>query len=70
MTIHELSRLQQPVEVVGKSGWGMLHAVRRALAGASNEMGGLERCEATLVPQVLDNGLTRQFQIIASVTKR
>jgi len=70
MTIHELGTSPEPVQIVGKSELGMLHAVRKVLAGMSTMMGGLEHCDATLVPQVLDKGTQREFRITASVIKR
>ena len=60
----------EPVEVVAKSQRGMLDAVRRALAGAATTMGGLERCNATLQPQVVREGRSSQFEILISVTRR
>lgn len=68
--IHELRTSFEAVEVVGKSQLGMIHAVRKVLADVSERMGGLERCDATLIPQVFDNGTQREFQVIASVIKR
>jgi len=48
----------------------MLDAVRMALAGAARTMGGLDRCDATLVPRIVKRGTKRQFQIMLSVSKR
>ena len=67
---YELYQAQKPVEVVARSQRGMLDAVRRALSGASRTMGGLDRCDATLSPQVVSNGSDSHFQIMLSVTKR
>jgi len=66
----DLYRTEKPIEVVANSRCGMLDAVRRALAGAARTMGGLERCDATIVPQVHHDGSERQFQIMVSVTRR
>jgi flavin-binding protein dodecin len=59
-----------PVEVVARSRRGLLDAVRQALSGASRTMGTLERCEATIMPQIVRNGTEKHFQIMISVTKR
>ena len=59
-----------PVEVVARSRRGLLDAVRQALSGAALTMGGLDRCEATISPQVVGSGSERHFQIMLSVTRR
>ena len=59
-----------PVEVVARSRRGLLDAVRQAVSGASRTMGSLERCEATIMPQIVRNGTEKHFQIMISVTKR
>ena len=59
-----------PVEVVARSRRGLLDAVRQALAGAARTMGGLERCEATILPQIVGSGPEKHFEIMVSVTKR
>ena len=59
-----------PVEVVARSRRGLLDAVRQALAGAARTMGGLERCEATIMPQIVGSGPEKHFEIMVSVTKR
>ncbi len=59
-----------PVAVVAKSHRGMLDAVRQALSGAALRMGGLDRCDATITPQVVRDGAAQHFQIMVSVTKR
>jgi flavin-binding protein dodecin len=59
-----------PVEVVARSRRGLLDAVRQALSGAARTMGGLDRCEATILPQVVHDGTEKHFQIMISVTKR
>jgi len=59
-----------PVEVVARSRRGMLDAVRQALSGASRTMGGLDRCEATIMPQIVRDGNDHHFQIMVSVKKR
>ena len=59
-----------PVEFVARSQRGMIDAVRQVLARAANEMGGLERCDATISPQMSGTGSDSQFQIRMSVTKR
>jgi len=33
-------------------------------------VGGLESCEATILPQILGSGAEKHFQIMVSVTKR
>jgi hypothetical protein len=33
-------------------------------------MGSLERCDATIMPQIVRNGTEKHFQIMISVTKR
>jgi flavin-binding protein dodecin len=48
----------------------MLDAVRQALSGASRSLGGLERCDATITPQIVHDGRKNQFQVMLSVTKR
>jgi flavin-binding protein dodecin len=48
----------------------MLDAIRQALSGASRSLGGLERCDATIVPQIVRDGRKDQFQVMLSVTKR
>ena len=65
-----LPRPKPPVEVVGKSQRGLLDAVRQALSGASRTMGSLDRCDATILPQIVGRGPKRRFQILLSVTKR
>ncbi len=57
-------------EVVAKSLRGMVDAVRQALSGAATALGTLERCDATIVPQVVYNDDGKQFQVMLSVTKR
>lgn len=59
-----------PVEVVARSRRGLLDAVRQALSGAARTMGGLDRCEATILPQIVGSGTEKHFQIMVSVTKR
>ena len=59
-----------PVEVVARSRRGLLDAVRQALSGAARTMGGLDSCEATILPQIVGSGAERHFQIMVSVTKR
>ena len=61
---------RDPVAVVAKSQQGMLDAVRQALSGASRRMGGLNRCDATILPQVIRDSAGLHFQIMVSVTKR
>ena len=59
-----------PVEIVAQSRRGMMDAVRQALSGAATRMGGLDRCDATIKPQILSSGSETQFEIKVSVTKR
>jgi hypothetical protein len=59
-----------PVEVVARSRRGLLDAVRQALSGAAKTMGGLDRCEATILPQIVQSGSEKHFEIMVSVTKR
>ena len=61
---------RDPVAVVAKSQHGILDAVRQALSGASRRVGGLNRCDATILPQVVRDGAGLHFQIMVSVTKR
>jgi flavin-binding protein dodecin len=61
---------EEPISVVARSRRNMADAVRQALAGASRTLGGLERCDAVIEPQVLRDGGADQFQIMLSVTKR
>ena len=58
------------VEVVAKSQRGMLDAVRQALTGAAEAMGGLDCCEATLLPQITRKGTAKEFHIMLSATRR
>jgi flavin-binding protein dodecin len=59
-----------PIAVVAQSRRGMVDAVRQALSGAARRMGGLDRCNATILPQVVNDGSHEHFQIMVSVTKR
>ena len=59
-----------PVAVVAQSHRGMVDAVRQALSGVARRMGGLDQCNATILPQVVRNGSQEHFQIMVSVTKR
>jgi flavin-binding protein dodecin len=59
-----------PVEVVARSRRGLPDAVRQALSGAARTMGGLDYCEATILPQIVGSGAERHFQIMVSVSKR
>ena len=59
-----------PVEVVARSRRGLLDAVRQALSGAARTMGGLDRCEATILPQIVGSGPEKHFEIMVSVTRR
>ena len=61
----ELYQARIPIEVVAKSRRGMLDAVRQALSGAAQTMGGLDRCDATIMPQIVRNGTDRHFPQIA-----
>ena len=65
-----LLRGNGPVEVVVRSRRGLLDALRQALTGASQQLGSLDRCEATIKPQIVHNGTGQQFQIMVSITKR
>ena len=59
-----------PVEVVAESRSGMLDAVRQALTDAARTMGSLERCDATIRPQIVRHGSSPRFEIMVSVTRR
>ena len=59
-----------PVALVAKSRRGMVDAVRQALAGAARTMGTLERCDATMKPQIVQNGRGQQFEVVLSVSRR
>jgi hypothetical protein len=48
----------------------MVDAVRQALAGAARTMGTLERCDATMKPQIVQNGRGQQFEVVLSVSRR
>jgi len=48
----------------------MLDAVRQALADAARTMGSLERCDATIRPQIVRHGASPRFEIMVSVTRR
>ena len=63
-------KIVEPISVVARSRRNMLDAVRQALSGASRTLGGLERCDAVIEPQVLRDGRVDEFQIMLSVTKR
>ena len=67
---HDLWHAKDPVEVVARSQRGLLDALRHALSGAARTMGSLDRCDATILPQIVRRGSKRQFQIMVSVTKR
>jgi len=59
-----------PVALVAKSRRGMLDAVRQALAGAARTLGTLERCDASISPQIVRNGRGEHFEIVLSVSRR
>ena len=61
---------EEPISLVARSRRDMLDAIRQALSGASRSLGGLERCDATIVPQIVRDGRKDQFQVMLSVTKR
>lgn len=59
-----------PVALVAKSRRDMVDAVRLALSGAARTFGSLERCDATMRPQVVSDGRGRHFEILLSVSRR
>jgi len=59
-----------PVALVAKSRRGMLDAVRQALAGAARTLGTLERCDASMSPQIVRSGRGEHFEIVLSVSRR
>jgi flavin-binding protein dodecin len=59
-----------PVALVAKSRRGMLDAVRQALSGAARTLGTLERCDASISPQIVRNGRGEHFEIVLSVSRR
>jgi flavin-binding protein dodecin len=59
-----------PVALVAKSRRDMVDAVRQALAGAARTLGGLERCEALMRPQVVRDGQDQHFEVLLSVSRR
>jgi flavin-binding protein dodecin len=63
-------KTEEPISLVARSRRDMLDAIRQALSGASRSLGGLERCDATIVPQIVRDGRKDQFQVMLSVTKR
>lgn len=63
-------KIEEPISLVARSRRDMLDAVRQVLSGASRSLGGLERCDATITPQIMHDGRNDQFQVMLSVTKR
>jgi flavin-binding protein dodecin len=59
-----------PVALVAKSRRGMVDAVRQALSGAARTLGTLERCDASISPQIVRNGRGEHFEIVLSVSRR
>ena len=59
-----------PVALVAKSRRGMLDAVRQALAGAARTLGTLERCDASMSPQIVRSGRGEHFEVVLSVSRR
>ena len=59
-----------PVALVAKSRRGMVDAVRQALAGAARTLGTLERCNASMSPQIVRNGRGEHFEVVLSVSRR
>ena len=59
-----------PVALVAKSRRGMLDAVRQALAGAARTLGTLERCDASMSPQIVRSGRGEHFEVLLSVSRR
>lgn len=59
-----------PVALIARSRRNMVDAVRQALAGAARTLGGLERCDALMRPQVVNNGRDQHFEVLLSVSKR
>jgi flavin-binding protein dodecin len=59
-----------PVALVAKSRRNMVDAVRQALSGAARTLGGLERCEALMRPQVVSDARGEHFEVLLSVSRR
>jgi len=59
-----------PVALIAKSRRGMVDAVRQALAGAARTFGTLERCDASMSPQIVRNGRGEHFEVVLSVSRR
>jgi len=59
-----------PVALVAKSRRGMLDAVRQALSGAARTLGTLERCDASMSPQIVRSGRGEHFEVVLSVSRR
>jgi flavin-binding protein dodecin len=59
-----------PVALVAKSRRGMVDAVRQALAGAARTLGTLERCDASMSPQIVRSGRGEHFEVVLSVSRR